>query len=376
MDGGAAHSKRVEALDLRRACVAPRGRVRLLVAVFGLFCSACISAWAGPDQREPGFAGWSQVRTDHFLFIYEERDREAVRELLSFAEEIYTEVTLFLDSAPREVWVVVRGRIDTANGYTAASPPHIVLYLAPPSEPLIGLDASSYLRLLFVHELTHYVNFQYDKGILSVGENLFGPGVKGAEGFLYGPAMMEGIATVTETLFTDGGRGRNPFFELEPRALALEHSFFSPRQVSYGSSFPPYDRVWLGGFLFAQFLLDRYGPDAMKKVHAAYAASPLRGPWAAVRSVTGEDAKELFTQMTQGLEERYRDAAAIQPGRQLSPPGDRGLFSPRREHDGLVSLPQHAGLTGSHRALGCAVGEGERPSCHPAVRRVIAHDIA
>ena len=305
-----------------------RGRKRILVVVLGILFELQGMAWAGPDAREPDFSGWSRIRTEHFVFVYEERDHEAVRELLSFAEDVYGDLTLFLDSAPRDIWVVVRGRIDTANGYTTASPPHIVLYLAPPSEPLFGLDASSYLRLLFVHELTHFLNFQYDKGILSVGERLFGPGVKEAEAVLYGYAMMEGIATVTETLYTDGGRGRNPFFELEPRALALENSFFSLERVPYGSSFPPFDRVWLGGYLFVQFLLDRYGPDVMRKVHKAYAAAPFRGPWAAVRRVTGHDASQLFREMVQELQERYRVASAIPAGRQMSPPGIGDYFLP------------------------------------------------
>jgi Tol biopolymer transport system component len=301
---------------------------RIFIVALGVFCAACAMAWAAPGAREPGFTGWSQVRSEHFVFVYEDRDRDAVRELLSFAEDVYGEVTLFLESAPRQVWVVVRGRVDAANGYTAASPPHIVLYVAPPSEPLFGLDASSRLRLLFVHEFTHFVNFQFDRGILSVGEKIFGPGVKEAEAFLYGYAMMEGIATVTETLFTDGGRGRNPFFELEPRGLALDHAFFPLRRVSYGSSFPPLDRVWLGGYLFVRYLLDRYGPDVMKNIHAAYAASPLLGPWAAVRRVTGRDAKELFQDMVGDLEERYRGREAIEAGRRLSPSGIGDYFLP------------------------------------------------
>jgi Tol biopolymer transport system component len=287
-----------------------------------------MAAGAVPAEREPDFSGWSQVRTEHFIFVYEPRDKEAVRELLSFAEEAYAEVTLFLETTPREIWVVVRGRVDAANGYTTSSPPHIVLYLAPPSEPLIGLDASSYLRLLFVHELTHYVNFQYDRGALSLGENLFGPGIKNVEAVFYGYAMMEGIATETETLFTDGGRGRNPFFELEPRALALEHSFFSLRHVSFGSSFPPYDRVWLGGYLFVHYLLQQYGPDVIRKVHAAYAASPLLGPWAAVRRVTGHDASEVFAGMIRDLEARYSATATLTPGRQVSPSGIGDYFLP------------------------------------------------
>jgi hypothetical protein len=311
--------------------------------LFGLALLCADLAWSAPGAREQGFIGWSQAHTEHFVFVYERRDEDAVRELLSFAEEVYGELAFFLGSAPHEIQVVVRGRVDSANGYTAASPPHIVLYVASPSEPLYGLDASSYLRLLFVHELTHFFNFQFDRGILSVGEKIFGPGVKEAEALFYGYAMMEGIATETETMFTDGGRGRNPFFDLEPRALVYDHSFFPLERVPYGSSYPPRDRVWLGGYLFVHYLLDRFGPDVMKDVRAACADAPLGGPWEAVRTVTGRDAKDLFQDMVSALGDRWRDREAVAQGRLLSPARvgdwflpvvtDAGWFLYRRTQD-------------------------------------------
>ncbi len=339
----------------------PRGRTRILAVALWLFIQLPGEVWCGPDAREPDFSGWSRVRTEHFLFVFEERDHEALRELLSFAEDVYRDLTIFLQSAPRDIQVVVRGRIDTANGYTSSSPPRIVLYLAPPSEPLLGLDASRYLRLLFVHELTHFFNFQYERGILAAGESLFGPGLRDAEAVLYGYAALEGIATVTETMYTDGGRGRNPFFELEPRALVLENSFFSLSRAAYGSSFPPFDRVWLGGYLFVQFLLDTYGPDVMRKVHAAYADAPFRGPWAAVRRVTGRDVSELFQEMIRKLRARYGGAATIPAGRQISPPGIGDYFLPvpteagwylyRSRQDDAGAIVQWEPRTGRERVL-------------------------
>ena len=152
------------------------------------------------------------------MFIYEQRDGQAVSQLVSFAEEVYQEVADFLGSHPSRVWVVVAGRVDLANGYTTSVPPHITLYLAPPSEPLIGLDASQYLRLLLAHELTHFINFEYDQGLFEFLSTIFGPAARDVNAAFLPTWFLEGIATNSETLFTDGGRGRNPFFEMEYRA--------------------------------------------------------------------------------------------------------------------------------------------------------------
>ena len=197
---------------------------------------------ASAEPVEPDFAGWKQVQTAHFTFIYEARDALAVDELLSFAEEVYDDVTGLLGSHPSHIPVVVAGRQDLANGYTTPAPPHITLYLVPPSEPLIGLESSQYLRLLLTHELTHFVNFDYDKGMFAFLSGIFGPAVRDVNAAFLPTWFLEGIATYTETAFTDGGRGRSPFFEMEYRALVYSSSFFPLSKAAYTSFF----RRWTG----------------------------------------------------------------------------------------------------------------------------------
>ena len=61
---------------------------------------------------------WVEARTEHFLFIFEPRDRASADELLTFAEDVYGKVTGFYHSYPALVPCVLRGRIDEANGLT------------------------------------------------------------------------------------------------------------------------------------------------------------------------------------------------------------------------------------------------------------------
>ena len=191
------------------------------------------------------------------------------------------------------------GRVDLANAYTDPIPPHITLYLAPPSEPLIGLEASQYLRLLLVHELTHFVNFEYEKGLFACLSSVFGPAVKDANAAFLPTWFLEGIATHTETLFTDGGRGRNPFFEMEYRAFVLSHGFFPLDQAAYSSYFPPADRDWIGGYLFFRYLFEHYGNDVYVRIHDEYVKFPLLGPWKAIERTTGRPAEAIYRDMVQ-----------------------------------------------------------------------------
>ncbi len=302
---------------------------RASLAALVLFVSTASAVAANPaGPLEPGFVGWKQVQTKHFVFVYEPRDQATVSEFVSFAEEVYDEVTAFVGARPPKVWVVVAGRIDTANGFTTPIPPHLVLYISPPSEPLIGLDASSYLRLLLAHELTHYVNFEYDKGLFADLSKVFGSAVKGANMTFLPVWFIEGIATFTETLFTDGGRGRNPFFEMEYRALVLEHKFFTLRQAAYSSSFPPLDRDWLGGYLVFHYLTERYGPDIYRRIHDEYVRFPLLGPAQAIERATGRGELALYRDMLGELDTELAGERLVPPGRRVSPPGVGDYYLP------------------------------------------------
>ena len=333
---------------------------RLLAAAVFILAAATLNA-SPAGSLEPDFSGWRQTETAHFVFIYEQRDAQSVSQLVSFAEEVYQEVTDFLGSHPSRVWVVVAGRVDLANGYTTPVPPHITLYLAPPSEPLIGLDASQYLRLLLAHELTHFVNFEYDQGLFEFLSTVFGPAVKDVNAAFLPTWFLEGIATNSETLFTDGGRGRNPFFEMEYRALARADRFFPLSQAAYSSYFPPPDRDWIGGYLFFNFLLDRFGKDIYVRIYREYTKFPLLGPWKAIERVTGKTAEAMYREMVQELKARYMSKPSIEEGRRISPNGvgdwflpvvsDRGWFIYRRTLDETSAIVEHDPASGHEKIL-------------------------
>jgi hypothetical protein len=291
---------------------------RILAASVMLLAS--VPLWSNPaGPLEVDFNGWQRTETAHFVFVFEPRDSRAVSQLVSFAEDVYQDVTEFIGARPNRVWVIVAGRVDLANAITYPFPPHITLYLAPPSEPLVGLEASSYLRLLLAHELTHFVNFEYDKGPFAFLSTLFGPAVKEASAAFLPTWFLEGIATHSETLFTDGGRGRNPFFEMEYRAFALSDRFFPLSKAAYSSYFPPADRDWIGGYLFFRYLFDHYGSEIYIRIHDEYVKFPFLGPWKAIERATGKPADLLYSDMVAELKAHYSSQKSAEEGTGVVP---------------------------------------------------------
>jgi hypothetical protein len=287
--------------------VRPRGR-RLPVAFAILALSAA-----------PLAAQWQEADTPHFRFIFEPRDRATVDQFLTFCEEVYAQVTGFFGAYPDKVPCIVRGRRDDANGATSSFPSRIDLYVKSPTDFALGTRQSSYLRVLLTHELTHFVHQGMDTGILHRLSALFGPDLSSASVYLLPAWAIEGPAVYDETRFTDGGRGRDPLFEIYLKAAAEENRFFSLAQAGYDSDFPPAGREYVAGDALVTWLQETYGPDALRRILTAYLEFPFLGPWDAISRVTGRSADAVYADLAAALKRRYADAAGIRGGTPMTP---------------------------------------------------------
>ncbi len=295
-----------------------------------------------------GRAEWRQAETEHFLIVYERQDQASADELAAICEDVYAKVTGFFRSSPPRIPVVIRGRLDYANGLTAPFPERLELIVTAPSWPWLGSRSGSWLRSVLTHELTHYVQLGMERGLLHGLSRIFGAEVGwGTVAFLPG-WMLEGPTTNLETIFTSGGRGRNPFFEAQYKAPAMEGELFSLAQASYASAYPPSGRIYVAGWVLVDHLLDEYGMDVVTRIMDEYLPFPFFGPWKAIERVTGKTARDIYADMKADLEERYRADAAVVGGRLVSPdrigdwrhpvPTARGLYASRSDLESYRSI--------------------------------------
>lgn len=273
------------------------------------------------------FDGWRVERTEHFEFIYEERDRFVVDELLTFAEEVYELLDRYLPYDPPHVPVVVRGRTDQANGYFALSPRHISINVASPTDQSMGARTSSWVRAVFVHELAHYLHLTEPIGIFGTLGRVFGDDVLAWNVLLLSGWMIEGITTNVETIFTGGGRGRDPFFELYYKALILEDEMFTFTQAGYSSTVPPQGRIYVAGYIMVDYLLRTYGDDAFHDVYREFTRWPIfpRGVRGAIRRITGSSPRQFFDEMIADLRRDFDATITVPRGTPWSGDGDRYL---------------------------------------------------
>jgi hypothetical protein len=308
-------------------------RTRLLILL--LLPTAVFSVQAGEEQQDHR---WLQVETDHFVVIYQQAWQEAAREVLRVADRVYRDTTSYMIYRPRErIPVVLYGGTARANGFFSPYPPHIALFVSSPAGPWIGARTESWMETVFIHELIHYLHLTRPIGFFGSPSRVFGP-LLAATGTLFMPGWaVEGITVHGESQLAPGGRGDNPFFEMQAIAPVLEGRMYSYDQAGSPSPYAPRGRIYTGGYLMVDYLLQQHGKRTFIELNRSFQRAPFLGMRRAVRGTTGTRAPDLFAEMVAELERRYAWRHELPSGMMVSPEGPGDWFLPVPTERGLIA---------------------------------------
>lgn len=280
----------------------------LLVPVSGIFA-------------ETPYTGWMQMETEHLLIIFEPQDLEYARQAAVFGEEAFLKLSELLNHYPsRKIPVVLAGRTAAANGLYSPMPHAVTLFITSPPSRFLGSRTEYWMENLIVHELAHYFHLTAPVGPARILSPIFGPDAAAMNTIFMPGWWVEGIATWAESALAPGGRGDAPFFTLTFKAPVLEDSMWSLRQSGYQSAYPPQGRIYVAGYLFTSYLMERFGHDVFHRINARFAVFPFFGVSHAIRKETGYDARELYDDMVRSLQDRFSEASeSVSPGTPFSP---------------------------------------------------------
>lgn len=284
-----------------------------------LLLAMALTAGAAPA----GAAGsrWLTLSTPrvriHFRPGYELAAIEAARA----AEATLDAMADRLGHEPRDpVHVTLMDVTDLANGFTDVSYYNrIVIYPAFP----VGLGYSTglsprmrdWLELVVTHEVVHAVHLDMAEGPARGMRQIFGHVPYFATPNLFQPvAFIEGLATFEETELVEGGRGKDPLYDMFLRAAVLE-SALPDIDRALGlydlGHFQPGAHVYLYGYAWFALVADRWGDEGIRDLQKRFAAvSGLTMPGEVVRRVLGEELESLWREMRHELERRYHDEIA------------------------------------------------------------------
>lgn len=217
----------------------------------------------------PPSTKWNQINNDTLRVIFPSGaglEKQAA-DIASTMQRLALQTTPTIGSRIRKVNVVLQPRTTISNAYVGLGPWRSEFYLMPPQSPF-ELGTTPWYHTLALHEYRHvqqYNNFR--KGLSRVAYYLFGQeGLAMANSAAIPNWFWEGDAVYQETLKSQQGRGRLPFFFNDYRSLWLANKHYSWLKLRNGSlrDFVP-DHYRLG-YMQVAYGREKYGADFWKNV--------------------------------------------------------------------------------------------------------------
>lgn len=303
-----------------------RGIVPIMVFILSFM------AVGGPlhAQHVPGVE-WKQRETEGFILIYPESLSDDAARLAGELDSIVEEASRGLKGKhSHRKWPLVLTDLGLeSNAFVSLIPRRSVWY-ATPGEDFTAV--SDWWRLLAVHEGRHMGQVDAaDQGFTRFLRVLFGDVGWGA-GLLLGTPrwLIEGDAVSVETRLSDEGRGRDPLFTQELKALLADNPGWSYNRVVNPSFRNHHTDPYRFGYSMAEWIRDNYGEEAMGEIfrRAARIGIPVTGLNIGASKATRRLPRQLFREMAREIvrrAEEERSAGSWTPGEVVS--SESGRFT-------------------------------------------------
>jgi WD40 repeat protein len=233
--------------------------------------------------------------TAHFVIYFHQDEDALAQRLAAIAEETWTIVGGRLGTqAPRRTHVVLVDQTEVANGFATPQPYDTIFIFTtwPRGEEFYTDD---WLRLAFTHEFTHIVHLDRSESWARIVRGVFGRTLLAFPNQLLPTWQIEGLATYEESAVTGEGRLHAADFRAIVDEAARHRALEPLDRVNGGlTDWPAGAAPYAYGVGFHQYLVDRFGAEALGRLAAATAG---RVPYTASRvfeNVFGEPLGTLW----------------------------------------------------------------------------------
>jgi hypothetical protein len=225
------------------------------------------SSFAQQFGGNPPSMKWRQINTDTARIIFPAGLDSTAQRVASIIHYLAANNPAPLGNRVHKVNIVLQTQTTIANGYVGLAPFRSEYFLTPATNNF-DLGSINWAEGLAIHEYRHveqYNNFR--RGFTNAFFYLFGE-----EGWLVGinasipDWFFEGDAVYNETIVSNQGRGRIPFFLNQYKSLWLynkHYSWMKLRNRSFKDYVPDHYAL---GYLLVNYGREKYGLDFWEKV--------------------------------------------------------------------------------------------------------------
>lgn len=205
--------------------------ISILVA---LLASGSTLAQYYSSGEGPASTKWQQINTPRYRLVFPSAFAPYAKRVASVLDTAHAYTSRTMGDPPGKTNILVHSYSAYSNGFVSWAPKRMELYPTPPQKGM----TQDWLTHLVLHEHRHLVQTDYlNRGFTRFASYLFGQQAVGvAIGLHYPMWLLEGDAVLTETLLTETGRGRMPWFANQLKAQLLEKGVYG------------YDKAYLGSY--------------------------------------------------------------------------------------------------------------------------------
>jgi hypothetical protein len=234
-----------------------------------LLLELAISIHAHTQQfgGNPPSVKWNQVNTDTARIIFPAGLEKQALDISDIVHKLASITQQTIGDRIAKVNIVLQPLPTIANGYVALGPFRSEFFLTPPQNSF-ELGSLPWHKTLALHEYRHvqqYSNFR--KGLSKAFYIVFGQEGQALANSLAIPDWFyEGDAVYQETLLSDQGRGRLPYFFNDYRSLwasGKNYSWMKLRNGSYKDLVPNHYQI---GYMLVGYGYEKFGTDVWRKI--------------------------------------------------------------------------------------------------------------
>lgn len=250
-----------------------------------------------PIHRPPGL-NWQQLKTEHFRIIFPGTEDSLAFRTASILEAQYPKAVELSGGKLKNFPVIISNYNDLSNGFVTPNNFRSEFDAAPFKGKSINPRSGDWFEAVLPHELLHATH-----GSLVIPYSIpwlygiFSPDFARSFNFFPPVGVHEGLAVhhETENVTENGGRKNYAYFNNQYNARVSSNDPWSAGQTFNVSRYSlPYNRHYISGSTFTQWLHQNYGEDVSKEAIRYHNKFFFLGYGFALKHVTGKWPNELY----------------------------------------------------------------------------------
>src|SRR6201996_4167418 len=281
---------------------------RLLLLLLFITAAATVTK-AQEFGGNPPSIKWQQINTKAAKVIFPQGLDSLGLRVANIVEQMNKDIQPTIGNKQKQVSILLQNQTTIANAYVGLAPFRSEFFLTP-EQNSFDIGSLPWPKQLAIHEFRHVQQYNnFNVGVSKVMRVIFGEGGQALANDLAVPNwFFEGDAVFNETMVSDQGRGRIPYFFNGYRALWAANKNYSWMKLRNGSYLDFTPDWYPTGYMMVSYGREKFGDMFWKNV--THDAAAYKGGFYPLQTAIKKYSGESFEKFRNDAFDHFRDVFA------------------------------------------------------------------